>query len=108
MSALAPAIGSNPVLPLLPFSLEHIVQNKAFFLICGQARVITVSLALLFGILFPSIVTGTAAETIVAAGGAHALALADDGAVWAWGFNDQGQLGDGSLQYTTSPVQIQG
>ncbi|MDP2106993.1 MAG: hypothetical protein Q8J76_13440, partial [Desulfobulbaceae bacterium] len=44
----------------------------------------------------------------VAAGGAHALALAADGSVWAWGFNDQGQLGDGTLQYSTAPILVQG
>jgi len=31
----------------------------------------------------------------VAAGGDHSLALREDGTVWAWGSNSQGQLGDG-------------
>ena len=31
----------------------------------------------------------------VAAGSAYGLALKEDGTVWAWGANDQGQLGNG-------------
>lgn len=33
----------------------------------------------------------------VAAGSAHSLALAQNGAVWAWGLNSSGNLGDGTL-----------
>lgn len=36
------------------------------------------------------------AVTQVAAGGSHNLALADDGAVYAWGDDQEGQLGDGA------------
>ena len=33
--------------------------------------------------------------THIASGFAHVLALKDDGTVWAWGYNNYGQLGDG-------------
>ena len=36
----------------------------------------------------------------------HNLALRADGTVWAWGQNDQGQLGDGSLVDRATPVQV--
>lgn len=45
----------------------------------------------------------------VAAGGwFHALALAEDGSVWAWGSNDKGQLGDGTTSYRSKakPVRM--
>ena len=48
----------------------------------------------------------------IAAGGAHGLALKDDGAVWAWGSNQTGQLGNGTYTLGTStqgintPVQV--
>lgn len=42
----------------------------------------------------------------VAAGGVHSLALKDDGTVWAWGFNDTGQLGDGTTTDRNTPVQV--
>jgi YD repeat-containing protein len=31
----------------------------------------------------------------IAAGSKHTLVLKSDGTVWAWGYNAQGQLGDG-------------
>jgi alpha-tubulin suppressor-like RCC1 family protein len=48
----------------------------------------------------------------IAAGGAHGLALKDDGTVWAWGMNQDGQLGNGTYTLGTStpgintPVQV--
>lgn len=70
------------------------------------------AIVITLGITIATCLSGTAAfaspHATVAAGGGHALALADDGTVWAWGFNDQGQLGDGTLQYATAPVQVQG
>jgi alpha-tubulin suppressor-like RCC1 family protein len=35
--------------------------------------------------------------TAIAAGGSHALALKDDGTIYAWGYNEFGQLGDGTI-----------
>jgi alpha-tubulin suppressor-like RCC1 family protein len=32
----------------------------------------------------------------IAAGGYHTVALKNDGTVWAWGYNEQGQLGNGT------------
>jgi len=34
-------------------------------------------------------------------------ALADDGSIWAWGGNENGQLGNGDMDYQTLPVQVQ-
>jgi alpha-tubulin suppressor-like RCC1 family protein len=44
----------------------------------------------------------------IAAGGYHSLALTADGTVWAWGYNVYGQLGDGTFNNSTLPVQVQG
>ena len=38
--------------------------------------------------------------------GKHTLALKTDGSVWAWGYNDSGQLGDGTTKDRLSPVKI--
>ena len=38
----------------------------------------------------------------------HALALAENGTVWAWGENVGGQLGDGTTTQRTTPVQVVG
>ncbi|GAB2857631.1 hypothetical protein GCM10027277_27560 [Pseudoduganella ginsengisoli] len=42
----------------------------------------------------------------VAQGEFHTLAVDSDGILWGWGFNQNGQLGDGSLVDKTTPVQI--
>ena len=42
----------------------------------------------------------------IAAGLDHNLALKSDGTVWAWGWNDYGQLGDGTMQLRALPVQV--
>ena len=52
--------------------------------------------------------TGLGAVSVkaIAAGANHTLALDNNGAVWAWGRNDNGQLGDGSIISKSSPVMI--
>lgn len=42
----------------------------------------------------------------VAAGVDHNLALDSNGYLWAWGRNDQGQLGDGTTTNAVHPIQI--
>jgi YD repeat-containing protein len=44
----------------------------------------------------------------VAAGAYHTLALKSDGTVWAWGYNAQGQLGNGNTTSQRAPVQVTG
>jgi alpha-tubulin suppressor-like RCC1 family protein len=44
----------------------------------------------------------------VAAGFVHSLALDVNDMVWAWGWNDKGQLGDGSPYPRQTPVQVHG
>jgi alpha-tubulin suppressor-like RCC1 family protein len=41
----------------------------------------------------------------VAAGQYHTVAAKSDGTVWTWGYNANGQLGDGTTTQRTSPVQ---
>ena len=38
----------------------------------------------------------------------HSLALREDGTVWAWGKNDKGQLGNGTYENSTAPMQVSG
>jgi alpha-tubulin suppressor-like RCC1 family protein len=37
----------------------------------------------------------------------HTLAVKSDGTVWAWGLNENGQLGDGTTTDRLTPVQVQ-
>ncbi len=42
----------------------------------------------------------------IAVGGSHALALLDNGDVYAWGGNESGQLGLGDLFFRAAPVKV--
>ena len=42
----------------------------------------------------------------IAAGGYHTVALKNDGTVWTWGYNVNGQLGDGTTDNSSTPVQV--
>jgi alpha-tubulin suppressor-like RCC1 family protein len=44
----------------------------------------------------------------IAAGGSHSLALVADRTVRAWGFNQYGQVGDGTTTQRNAPVQVAG
>ena len=44
--------------------------------------------------------------TAIAAGEYHSLGLRSDGTLWAWGFNNYGQLGDASTTFSQLPVAV--
>jgi alpha-tubulin suppressor-like RCC1 family protein len=49
---------------------------------------------------------GTSGVVAVAAGLAHSLFLKADGSLWAMGYNDHGQLGDGSTTNRSTPIAV--
>lgn len=56
----------------------------------------------------PVRVQGLESVKIITVGAFHNLALQDDGALWAWGNNEYGQLGTGDTQPRSQPIQVQG
>lgn len=55
----------------------------------------------------PALVTGgVSIWRQVAVGELHTLALQSDGTLWAWGYNQNGQLGDGTTVDKSTPVKI--
>ena len=44
----------------------------------------------------------------IAAGRLHALAVDTDGYLWTWGYNGNGQLGDGTLNSRALPARVSG
>lgn len=56
----------------------------------------------------PVVVPGLENVSAVTCGSAFNLALKDDGSLWAWGRNNWGQLGDGTLVDRSSPVRVAG
>lgn len=51
-------------------------------------------------------IAGIDNAVMVAAGYKHNLVLTDDGSVWAFGANDQGQLGNGTNRASSTPVSV--
>jgi len=58
--------------------------------------------------LTPAQIGTVSGAVAVAGGGAHSLALKSDGTLYAWGNNDSGQLGDGSIIQRNTPVPLNG
>ncbi len=58
--------------------------------------------------LTPIQVSGLTGVTAISGEGWHTIALKNDGTVWALGYNNNGQLGDGTTTNRTTPVQVSG
>jgi alpha-tubulin suppressor-like RCC1 family protein len=54
----------------------------------------------------PTPIASDASWSAVSAGSGHVLALRTDGKLFAWGLNNYGQVGDGTLTNKSSPVQV--
>ncbi|HEX7122900.1 MAG TPA: chitobiase/beta-hexosaminidase C-terminal domain-containing protein [Gemmatimonadaceae bacterium] len=54
----------------------------------------------------PAVLGDLASVARVAAGWGQTLVITADGAVWAWGGNGSGQIGDGTTEHRFVPVQI--
>lgn len=60
-------------------------------------------------VVVPTELSEQSEEIVEVAGGlGHSLALDENGDVWAWGRNDRGQLGDGTLIGRAIPVRVAG
>jgi alpha-tubulin suppressor-like RCC1 family protein len=58
------------------------------------------------GVAEPVAVTGVTGALAIATGAYHTCAILSDRTVACWGRNDQGQLGDGTLTTSSTPVQV--
>ncbi|QJD83839.1 RCC1 domain-containing protein [Cohnella herbarum] len=54
----------------------------------------------------PSQVPDVSDIASIAAGSTHVVALKTDGTVWAWGSNEEGQLGSGGIGYETYKLKV--
>ncbi len=59
-------------------------------------------------VLGPGGVGSLTGVTAIAGGSEQSLALKSDGTVWAWGGNGEGELGNGTLTESNTPVQVLG
>jgi alpha-tubulin suppressor-like RCC1 family protein len=56
----------------------------------------------------PNRVSGLDGVTAIGSGQHHLLVIKADGSLWAWGWNQHGQLGDGTTTNRTAPVHVSG
>jgi hypothetical protein len=56
----------------------------------------------------PVQVSGLTSVSQICAGFAHGLAIKNDGSLWAWGYNDNGQLGVGNNNTSSIPIKVSG
>jgi alpha-tubulin suppressor-like RCC1 family protein len=56
----------------------------------------------------PLAVSGGLSFTQITLGGSHACGLTQQGAVWCWGYNLYGEVGDGTTTTRTAPVKVFG
>jgi alpha-tubulin suppressor-like RCC1 family protein len=54
-----------------------------------------------------STASGLGSVVVLRTGGNHSCALDSSGAVWCWGANNEGQLGDGTTNTSFVPVRVQ-
>ncbi|MSQ23289.1 MAG: hypothetical protein EXR58_01870 [Chloroflexi bacterium] len=59
-------------------------------------------------VLSPVQVVGLSGVVGIGSGYSHTLAIRDDGTLWTWGWNEFGQLGDGTVLDSLVPVQVPG
>ncbi|HBF88775.1 MAG TPA: hypothetical protein DDX39_09050 [Bacteroidales bacterium] len=78
------------------------------FNLYGQLGIGTVDTSGCFCNPTPSQVLGLTDVIDIACGSLHSMALKSDGTVWTWGYNYDGQLGDGTNNNSLIPVQAQG
>jgi alpha-tubulin suppressor-like RCC1 family protein len=60
----------------------------------------------LTAILVPFPPNGSATVVAISAGGGCSFALESDGSLWAWGFNYYGQLGNGTVINSLTPIEV--
>ena len=56
--------------------------------------------------LYPSSSSNEADDNILAAGWGNSFAITADGALWGWGYNMYGQLGNGTTENQLTPIMV--
>ena len=54
----------------------------------------------------PMQISGLSDVVAIEGGFYHTVALKSDGTIWTWGYNEYGELGDGTNTNTSTPVQV--
>ena len=77
------------------------LKKKLFSALLVLAMVIS-----LMSIAAPSALASGETYSTISTGAKHTMAVKKDGSLWAWGINENGQLGDGTVQTRLFPVKV--
>ena len=94
--------------------VDDINPTNHFLVIAPQFTITMTSFRHLLLYVFLCLATGITSEAVaqtwlkIATGGYHTLALKSDGTVWTWGYNNYGQLGNGTTTSSNIPIQVSG
>ena len=103
---------SSPIQLKSDVSWKNIFVNGAAFAIDTSGKLYssgppsTYSIGYGFDGISPVQIGTLSSWKTVNLGGSHTIAISQSGSLWAFGFNAQGQLGDGTIVNKNSPVQI--
>jgi hypothetical protein len=97
-------INMSPLSHAISHANRRWCQSLINTVINAAARLAT--LIALLGLLPATTALAQPVQPMVATGDSHTVALYADGSIWAWGRNNSGQLGDGTVATRLSPVRI--
>ncbi|MDO8140263.1 MAG: carboxypeptidase regulatory-like domain-containing protein [Candidatus Brocadiales bacterium] len=89
------------------------MRTILFFLYRSKCNFVFCTAVLLSVVLTVTGALSASTTPQIASGGDHTIALKSDGTVWAWGYNEHGELGDGTTTTEfpygkTTPIQVSG
>ena len=99
--------------PILPVAHNNDEQDKNHYYLNYQNKTPTIEKEISENEvgknihIFASTVNNNSSGIIsISTGNLHTMAIKDDGSLWGWGNNSNGQLGDNSIINKSSPIQI--
>ncbi|MEO8132568.1 MAG: BACON domain-containing carbohydrate-binding protein [Betaproteobacteria bacterium] len=90
---------------LIVSALQSVPSGRTVRISRSAARIVPIAIVLCVALLAAAGLAPAHAGTL-AGGLYHSLLIHDDGTLWAWGYNQNGELGDGATANRSTPVMV--